>query len=149
MNRTKKRSKRASPPANGVGAMLKHVVIGTGTALLVAALLSLLGAALCLLSDDPAALTLPVGLIALYLAAAMGGMITARLHKENALLCGLLCGGLITVFFWFLTIFFPHASPVLSFPLTLFFRFLTIGSSVLGSTIGLKKQHSRRHKKRK
>lgn len=149
MKPTKKNVKRtASSSQDGFPTLLKHAAMGAGAAIVTAVALCLSGAAICLLSENPASLTGPVGLIALYLAAAIGGWLAARLHKSAFLLCGLLCGGLLTVFFWFLTLFFGNAVQSFSFPLALLLRALTAGAAVLGALLCLKKKAPRRHKRR-
>ena len=149
MNRTKKSKSRTAPSVSGgFSDLLKHSAIGTATAILFAALLAILGTALCLLSDNPGALAIPVGLIALYLSAIGSGMITARLHKNAVLWCGLLSGGMLAVFFWFLTLFFPHGTPNFPLPFSLLLRVGTVGVSILGALLSLKRKPTRRHKRR-
>ena len=56
------------------------------------------GAAVALTRADPDALIAPLALIALLLSSFAGGFTTARRTGDAPLLCGILCGGVITVF---------------------------------------------------
>ena len=129
--------------------LLKHAAIGAGGGLILCTAGILIGSALCLLSKDPIALALPVGRSLLYLSAAMGGWITARLHKGAYLPCGFLCGGLLCVFFWILTFFLEYDEPRAALPLSLLLRLLTVGASMAGALLATKKKQShpsRRHR---
>lgn len=148
MNRNNKSKHRAtSSDSGGIGNLIKHSCIGAAASVALAGLFCVLGAALCLLSNDPRALTFPIALGGLYIAAFGGGRIAARLHKSAVLWCGLISGGLLAVFFWFLTLFFPRGEASTAFPVGLFLRMLTILFSILGAVIPFAPKKVR-HRKR-
>ena len=139
MNVKKKNNRRTLSEGNenSFPELLKNSSIGAGIGLIAAVLFLFIGTGVCYVSNDPTALITPVGVAVLYLSAFIGGMIAKRLNKTSALFCGGICGCLLTVFFWFLTLFFNHTdSDIFSFPLSLVLRGLTILVSILGAVIG-------------
>jgi len=149
MSPVKRTKKHPTPSAKGgFPAMLKHAAIGAGIAIALSLVLCLGGSALCLLWKDPATLARPVGMIVLYLSALAGGVISAHLHKKELLPCGILCGIMIAVFFWFLTLFFGNDGSHTPFLLSLLLRLLTVGASTLGALIPLKLNAPRRRRRR-
>ena len=56
------------------------------------------GAAVAFTRADPDALVAPLALIALLLSSFSGGFTTARRTGSSPMLCGILCGGVITAF---------------------------------------------------
>ena len=48
-------------------------------------------------NTDPSGLIAPLGLVSLFLSAFAGGFVTAKKVSEAPLLCGIVCGGMITV----------------------------------------------------
>ena len=127
---------------------LRHSAIGAGIGIGLACLLCPLGAWLCLLSPDPASLTLPAGIFTLLLSALAGGFCAARLHKSRRLLCGVLCGILLVFFFWLLTLFLGEPAHEIPFFVSLRLRILAVGVSGMGAMIpaGGRKIHRRRRR---
>ena len=150
MNRNNKNKRRAASSESGeFYGLIKHSAIGAAASAALAGLFCVLGAALCLLSDDPRVLTFPIALGGLYVSAFLGGRIASRLNKNAVLWCGLICGGMLAVFFWFLTIFFPRGEANTAFPFSLLLRLLTIGCSILGALIPLASKKTHRHKRKR
>lgn len=150
MNRTNKGKRRtASSERNGLGELIRHSAIGAAIAVALCGAFCVLGGALCLLSDDPRTLTLPIALIGLYVSAFLGGRIAARLHKGAVLWCGLISGGLLAVLFWFLTLFFPHGEANTVFPISLLLRIGTVVVSMLGSILPFSAKRKRHPQKKR
>ncbi len=63
----------------------------------IGALLSVIASLIAYFTPDPDRWVRPLGLGASFLTALLGGMVTARIHKSSALLCGLLHGCACTV----------------------------------------------------
>ena len=92
---------RGGEGGNGFNAVLRHALLGVCVFLGAVLIFCATGAGLCLLSPDPAALTLPTGIGIFFLSAiAAGGVSGYRLKgdKTAALFSGLLCGFSIMVF---------------------------------------------------
>ena len=142
-NRHKRRS---TEDGTSFSHLLQNAALGCGIALLCAILMLLLGALLCLRSDDPQSLVLPWGIGTLYASALLGGIVTVRRNGGNALLCGALCGLAFLIFFWIVSIFFQERDSF-SLPLSLLLRALVAFFAILGALLG-RKRSSRLHRKR-
>lgn len=127
--------------------LLQSAALGCAIALLCATLMLLLGALLCLRSDDPQALVLPWGLGTLYASALLGGTVAVRRSNGNSLLCGALCGIAFLIFFWIVSIFFQECDSF-SLPLSLLLRALVAFFAILGALLGRKRSSRRLHRKR-
>lgn len=136
------KKRRSAEESASFSQLLLHAAIGMGAALLCATAMLLLGAILCARSSDPTQMTLPWGLGTLYLSALLGGLITARQHGSSALLCGTVCGLLLLVFFWIVSIFFSE-SDNFSLALSLVLRLLTAIFSMFGAFLGVKRTRKR------
>ena len=145
MNRKKTAS---SSSTRGLPLLLRHAAIGAGVGLGIACLLCPLGAWLCLLAPDPASLTLPAGILLLLLCATAGGFCSARLHGSRRLLCGVLCGSLMAVLLWILTLFLGEPAHGIPFFPALLLRILTVGVSALGAMIPVEGRKKRRRRRR-
>lgn len=146
-NNTRHSSPGGNPPS-GAGALFRHTLLGVAFALGAAFLLLLLGSALCLRAENPLSLTAPVGGIILYLCAALSGWFGARIHQRQILLCGLIGGGFLILFFGIAAWCIPtQEAPRFSFPLTWLLRGLILPCACLGSLLGGqgKKHRRRRH----
>ena len=78
----------------------KKATLGATAALCVALLLSAVSAALCLLSPDPATLTLPIGIATFLVSAAVGGAVSAtgfKSHPTAAVVSALFCGFMLVI----------------------------------------------------
>lgn len=150
MNRNHKNKHHgASAESGGFSDLIKHSAMGTAVSVALSMIFCILGAALCSLSKDPRVLTFPIALISLYIAAFWGGRIATRLHKRAVLWCGLISGALLAVFFWFLTLFFPHGEANTAFPVSLLLRMLTVGFSILGALIPHTSPKRRHHNRKR
>ena len=150
MNRNNKNKHRVTSSDSGsMNTLIKHTAIGAAVSTALAGLFCVLGAGLCLLSNDPRVLTFPIALCGLYIAAFLGGRISAHLHKSAILWCGLISGGMLTVFFWFLTLFFPREEAITAFPVSFLLRILTIGCSILGALIPLTPKKAHYHNRKR
>lgn len=146
-NRTR-HSSSSGATSFGVGDLLRHCLLGVAPALAAAFLLALIGAALCLRAEDPPALTVPVGTVLLYACAVLAGLLGARLHRCKFLLCGLISGICLLVFFWGLTLFLPEAEGSgMSFLTAFLLRLLLLPCSCLGALLG--GQRKLRHRRRR
>ena len=84
----KQKPARAQSPA-----LMPAVARGLLLSLAAGLALCLLGALIAYFTPDPAAITRPIGLAAAALAALTGGYCSTKIHRREALLCGLLTGG--------------------------------------------------------
>jgi putative membrane protein (TIGR04086 family) len=136
------KKKHSAEEAASPSWLFLHAAIGAGIALLFATAMLLVGAFLCARSSDPTKMTLPWGLGALYLSALLGGLVTTRQHGSSALLCGTLCGLLLLVFFWIVSIFFSK-SDNFSLAVSLILRLLTAIFSIFGAFLGVRRTRKR------
>ena len=143
---TSRKKRRPTDNTDLFSVLCKNAAIGTAISLLCAVALMLVGSLVCLRSDDPLKLILPIGLGTLYLSALAGGIVTVRRHGKKALLCGALCGLFLFVFFLGISLFF-RGEGAFSFLVTLLLRLLTILFSILGAFLGQKRTTRRPHRK--
>ncbi len=85
-------AKKSSPHEDGLSfiELLKSASIGLLTMVISAALLLLIGAVISYNSSDPGALEMPLAATSLYGSMLLGGIVSAKLSKENKLLSGLI-----------------------------------------------------------
>ncbi|MBQ2999651.1 MAG: TIGR04086 family membrane protein [Clostridia bacterium] len=143
---TSRKKRRPSEDADLFSVLCKNAAIGMIFSLLCAVALMLIGTFICLRSDDPLKLILPIGLVTLYLSALLGGIVTVRRNGKKALLSGALCGLFLFLFFLGSSLFF-RGEGAFSFLVTLLFRLLTIFFSILGAFLGQKRATRRPHRK--
>ena len=150
---SKKRSANAAPP--DFFTLSKKALIGGGVAVLSTILLSLIAAALCLLSPDPAALTLPVGLSVFFISAAVGGAVCSTGFKgkpRSAAVAAVLCGFLFVIITGICAAWqsaaAPQASHSINTALAIALRFLAIPTSA-ASAILVSKQKKAKRRRRK
>ena len=142
-------NRKITPRASdGFPVLFRHSAMGAGIGMGLVCLLCPPGAWLCLLSPDPASLTLPAGILILLLSALAGGFCSARLHKRRRLLCGVLCGILLVFFFWLLTLFLGEPAHGIPFFVSLLLRILTAGVSALGAMIPARERKMHRKRRR-
>ena len=135
-NSTKRR--RRAPSDNdrsSFSQILKSSAIGCAVSLAIVTALLIAAAAICYASEDPTSLTVPAGAIILAVSSLFGGMISAKINKAKALLCGIGNGILMNLFSLFLGIFTPHGQNDFSFPISLILRTAVVLCSILGSLI--------------
>ena len=130
-----------------LSSVLPHAALGMLLALLCSGLMLLIGAMVCLRSENPTEWILPWGLAALYLPAMLGGIVTVRRYGGAPLLCGALCGLFVLIFFWLVSIFFGKTDRF-SLPISFLLRFLIAMFSVFGALLGRKRAGRRLHRKR-
>ena len=98
-------------------------------------------------TENPSAFVLPFGILGAALTAFIGGVVSARLHKHSALLCGMLNGLTVLTILMLLSLFFsPYASGhslLLSSVLHTAFLFL----SVIGAFCGLPRAREKKKKR--
>lgn len=100
-NIRKKHLHRSSDDGVGFAEVIRGAFIGTGAAIVSMLLMAVISSGLCMLSPDPAALTLPVGIVIFFISSAIGGVISAQgLSRDRtaALFSGLACGFCIMIF---------------------------------------------------
>lgn len=144
---TSRKKRRTSENSDLFSVLCKNAALGSAVSLLCAVALMFVGSLVCLRSEDPLKLILPIGLGTLYLSALVGGIVTVRRHEKKALLCGALCGLFLFVFFLGSSLFF-RGEGSFSFFLTFLLRLLTILFSILGAFLGQKRSGHRPHRKR-
>ncbi len=111
-------------------------------------LISVLSAA-ALASPDPLALITPLALVALFPSAFVGGFVTAKGVKDAPALCGIICGGLITLCGVLLSIILKDlASSELELWQALLLHALVVTFSVLGAFAGNVKRAKNKFRKR-
>lgn len=95
---TKKKHKRrrvSEQGSVGFNDVARNAFLGIGVSLLVMLVLSFIASAICMLSSDPASLTLPSGITIFCVSAAIGGYIGAKRllrDKTATVVSGILCG---------------------------------------------------------
>ena len=105
MEKNKSAAKRGLPRRSekseiGFDTVIKKAFLGVGVSGLTAIALAAVCAGLCMLSSDPSALTLPIGVAIFVLSSAAGGFLSGRLLSRDrtaALFSGLACGLALTV----------------------------------------------------
>ena len=88
---------------------------------------------------DPNRLTLPLGLAASGLTAFLGGMITSRIHRHSALLCGLLSGSLFNALMMLLSLCFASEAQGYTALISALLHAGFLLLSVAGAYLGLPK----------
>lgn len=92
---------RGSEGGNGFNSVLRDAILGVCVFLGAVLIFCAAGAGLCLLSPDPAALTLPTGVVIFILSSALAGGVSGYRQIEDktaALFSGLICGFSIMIF---------------------------------------------------
>ena len=123
---------------------LKSALVSLALSLFLAAALS----ASAKLSSNPLSLVLPLSMLSLYASSFLSGFLCMRKMREGALLCGLFSGGMLMLFYMFISFFIPsELSSGRSFWLSLALRALMILFSFFGAHAG--RQRGTRKIKRK
>ena len=137
--------------ASGFGKAVKSSLSGVLSALVAGIVLIFIAAAVCYASSDPDTFTSPLSLAALYLSAIIAGLISVRKNGGSALLCGILAGIFLTVFYVFISFFFETSDNITSsLPASLGLRALITVFSIFGAFLGLnlKKSGKKRRQRR-
>ena len=138
----------SSQKASRLGKMSVSVATGAGVGLLCFSLLILIFSVLCLVLDDPHALSFALSITAIYLAALTSGFASVkRNHKEDALLCGIATGILFMLILSALLLFIPATEAETAPSHAIILRLLVIPLSILGSFLGTMQKKVKRHKK--
>ncbi|MBQ8408967.1 MAG: TIGR04086 family membrane protein [Clostridia bacterium] len=88
---------REKEDASLLSTVMSSALTGTLTALALGAILLFIMTAVAYANTDPAILLSPLSLAALLPSMFAGGFVCAKKVKEAPLLCGIVCGGMITV----------------------------------------------------
>ena len=123
--------------------LLRACLLGFLCALVAATLLLFVGAALCMLAEDPNSPTRPMAFGVLCLSSAIGGFVSARHYRGAALVCGLVSG-----VFCLIAPLMGSAGGELAFALSLALRLLGLLCAVLGALAGARPKTHRRRKAR-
>lgn len=111
--------------------------------------LSLAGAFICFLSNDPNSFVFAAALAALFLSSIIAGFVSVRRRGSSALLCGALSGIFLMIFFLIVSLFFrSEAETVLKFPLSMLLRLSAVAVSILGGYLGVGRSNKKRRPKR-
>lgn len=148
---------RLSGHARDIGARTSYVpkgiipcsLAGCGIAFALAILLAFIMAAVIYRTADPARYVAPAAFSALYISAFIGGVSASSLNRGSALLCGGLCGIMLLVLAFLLSLFIgSEAAAEYSLIEGILLRSAVIVCSVFGAFIGTTKKISK-NKKRK
>ena len=142
------RGKRSASAQPSSLLLIRNAAFGALVAALCSLLLLLLGAALCLLSSHPLALIRPIGLCSLFLSALVGGFVSVRRHGRSALLCGLLCGALLLLFYKGISLFADPSEALFSFSVSLILSLLVPVFSIFGAFLGNHRSQKVRRRRR-
>ena len=97
----KTHSHRSDGESVGFSGVARRAFIGVGAAIVSMLMLALVSSGLCMLSPDPAALTLPVGIAIFFLSSVIGGAVSgAGQSKDKAatVFSGIICGFALVIF---------------------------------------------------
>jgi len=100
-------------------------------------------------AEDPNIFLQPLAWVALLVSMFIGGLFTAKRVKDLPLICGLVCGAIITLFSTAVSLVFhtlPSSSP--SFLQAIIIHSLAISFSIIGAFAGNVKKKARSHLKR-
>ena len=115
-------------------------------ALITSVILSAILCGIAFATPDPLSLVFPLSLVARYSACFVSGLLCMKKIRKSPLLCGILSGGLLMLFYAFITLFLnDELSSPLSLPLSLALHSLVIIFSILGAYAG-RHRASRRKK---
>lgn len=140
------KNRHTTPDANR---LLGSSLFGFLGSILSLAPITAIGAALCMLTDDPARLVIPIALVCMNLCAAIGGFCASKRQGGAPLPCGLLCGGVWLVFSYLLGLAFSSAERSFSFGIGLALRILCIVFSILGALLGTRRSKARHRRRQK
>ena len=152
----KKRKKRTDEGKDaGFEAVARGAVTGGAGAVGCMLALAFLSAALCMLTPDPLSLSLPVGMVILYLSAAIGGCISAIGLRSNipaALTASAFCGFILFILTGICAVLQGIVAPDLSLGfgivLSLILRLVAMAVAVTAAYIFCRLKPKPRHRRR-
>ena len=148
MEKRKKR-KHSSIPKDSFAYLIRSSALGLAASMICAAISLLIGAAICYFAPDPNKYIIPVGIIAIYLSAMVGGFVSRRLQGGDTLLSGGICGALLMLAFLFFTLFFEKEDgDIFSTGVSLILRATVIAASILGAFIGSRQRKAPRRRRK-
>ena len=130
--------------------LVRHAFAGVCIALTVALSLLLALSLITYLTRDPSVLIPPLGLCVAAITALTCGFATVKLHRRNALLCGLAGGCILMAIMLPLSLLFRDAASAYSLPVSCLLHAALPFLSVLGAFAALPrsdKSHSHRSKR--
>ena len=114
-------------------------------ALIISVLLLALLCGVAFATPDPLSLAFPLSLVARYSACFVSGLLCMKKIRKSPLLCGILSGGLLMLFYAFITLFLnDELSSPLSLPLSIALHSLVIIFAILGAYAGRHRTGRRR-----
>ena len=141
-------TKHASPAPSAPAKWIKQTVFAFFITLAVAGGLLLLFSFLLYFSPDPNQYIRSAGLLSAGLTAFAGGFIAVRIHGQSALICGVINGGLLTMFSLFLAMLLKEYSSGYSTGVICLLHIGALLLSIAGAYLGLKKQKRPRRRKK-
>ena len=142
--------RRSADAERGAVSLIKSSFMGLGFSLACSVILWLIASAIAYANNDPDSVAGGLGLAAIYLAGFAGGFFAVRMNREGAILCGLVCGGLLAILTLFVSVFFP-SSYSSNYPLivSVAMRAAIVLFSGLGAFAGVHRKKNRRHPRRR
>ncbi|MBQ8140839.1 MAG: TIGR04086 family membrane protein [Clostridia bacterium] len=129
--------RRSGNGDGGASSIIKSSFIGFGVSVAVTVVLWFASAAAAYANPDPDSVTAVFGLFTVYIASLSAGFSAAKINKGNALVCGLFSGAVLTLFLFFVSLFFDESySSGYSLPVSLLLRASMLLMSVFGAFIG-------------
>ncbi len=149
MEHRKSAKKKNTPELSGASAVIRSSFIGAGFGAALSVVLLFVATLIAYANADPDSVTGALGLAASYIAALAAGFCAVRINRQNALICGALCGFLLALLSFFVSLFFDNSFSA-CYPLiaSLGLRAATVLMSVLGAYAGLHRSTGKRRKKR-
>ena len=142
--------KRGADRERGAVSLIKCSLMGLGFSLVVALVLWFVASAIAYANNDPDSVAGGLGLATIYLAGFAGGFFAVKMNRESALLCGLVCGGLLFLVTLFVSVIFSRSySSNYSLIVSAGMRAVIILFSVFGAFAGLHRKPSRHRRKRR
>ena len=146
----KQKSARATTGAHAESpALLPALARGLLASILSGLLLCLAASLAAYFTPDPASLARPLGLAASFLTALTGGYCTAKIHRREALLCGLLTGGAMLCVMLLLSLALSSLSSGHSVGLSVGLHLAFPLLSTVGAFLGIRKKPTASKRRRR
>ncbi len=143
----KSRKKGRSEDAPPLVSVFKSSLMGFAAALASALVLWIAASAIAYANDDPDSVVGALGLGVIYISALIGGFVSVRQNKKDALLCGIVSGAMLALCFFVISLFFADGSSSYSFLIELILRGAMLLMSVFGAFAGLNRGNKRRRRR--
>lgn len=143
----KGRKKLRSEDTPPLVSVFKSSLTGFIAALVSALVLWIAASAIAYANDDPDSVVGALGLGVIYISALIGGFVAVRHNKKDALLCGIVSGAMLSLFFFIISLFFEDSSSSYSFLIELMLRGAMLLMSVFGAFAGLHRKDKRRKRR--